>query len=269
MQPYTNPRQRPTTARHNRKNTLYLAILTLSISCVGIAFMAGRASATDTTPQAAPAPDSTPVQAPPNWTGASTTTNGVPTGYPRTPTGATNLAIAYLMMPFTQSLWDPQQFKTHYEIWAHPDYHQEIVDAGVSTQAFYSQQLLEQANNNPENAHTLLTPALYQIEHYTPNQANIRIWAVTLLAIHGSIPLQGGWQETIINLRWVNNPGIDSSAPNGDWKITGHKTVIPMVPHRIRQHLAPDQELVDFIGTEGLDLPEIIRNGQQPQYVAR
>ena len=107
MQTYTNSRQRPTAARHsNRKIALYLAILTLGIFCVGIAFMAGRAaSATDTTPQAAPAPDSTPVQAPPNWTGASTTTNGVPTGYPRTSAGATNLAIAYLMMPFTQSLW--------------------------------------------------------------------------------------------------------------------------------------------------------------------
>jgi hypothetical protein len=74
----------------------------------------------------------------------------------------------------------------------------------------------------------------YQVDHYTPADAEVALWAVVLYGNDGGLVPQALWVTSALRLRWA-----------GDWKLVGTVTVPGPVPVQGQATPSAVSELVD------------------------
>jgi hypothetical protein len=195
-----------TNDRSVRLSWLVLAGLLL---VVGAAFVIGRATASDSSPEQTDERDAE------DGAGPSGTTNGVPVGFSQSEDGAVAAATIFARAIATIPL-DTDAYKETIRTLAAPEW---LSDA----EALADNSLTFLVERYGQGAASTFSPIKYRIQKYSDTSATVALWGVTL----GSGPKvqqpEESWVTGTIELVWVDD----------DWRVAGQSSSVGPTPERL------------------------------------
>jgi hypothetical protein len=161
---------------------------------------------------------------------------GVPVGWPRTKEGAVGAAAGYARV--LSALWflgDTHRRRQALAAMAISEAlprlqaAQDQVATGIARGPFG-------ADLARRGVRSVLRTSLvgYRVDHYTPTDAEVALWAVVIYGNDGGLTPQALWATSTLRLRWA-----------GDWKLVGTVTAPGPVPVQGQATPSAVSELID------------------------
>jgi hypothetical protein len=145
--------------------------------------------------------------------GPSTEANGVPLGYAHTEEGALAAARGFALLTASDVIRDKDAYVKAMRTIAAPDWLEDAEDQAVNGYEF----LVDRYGEDVDVSAAVLR---YDIVDFSPTQAEIKFWVVSVAAGSLRSTVDEVWGTAIVELAWVD----------GDWRVSGAENTTGPAP---------------------------------------
>ena len=188
-----------------RRRLLVAAALMAAMFTVGALLSSiGRPSPPDS-PHADETPSAPRPTVPTGVAGPVAERAGVPVGFGRDEQGAVAAGVAYAVAPQRWLYFTDDEISSALAEIATPIAAPRLTDEVVTDVRLAREQL----GTSPGRVWWLVRPLAWRVERYSPDEASVAVWTVTVLSAEGVAAPQTEWITVTVDLAWVD----------GDWRV--------------------------------------------------